>query len=103
MILATEDPMLQRIFDSGLDEMAAGARATFVARLSATLAVAVIALAFLPWPVCLAWFAYTAGVDAASWPVSRDQFFGRPVSMAVRLRYVATLVAGVAGWVTLGV
>jgi hypothetical protein len=43
------------VFDRGLDEMAAGARATFGARVAATVCVGLIASAFLPWPICAAW------------------------------------------------
>jgi PAS domain S-box-containing protein len=95
--------MLLSFFDSGLDEMAAGARASTVARMAATLGVALISLAFLPWQACAAWFAATATIDLTSWAVTREQFLGRPVTLAVRLQHVACLVGGMALWVALGV
>jgi PAS domain S-box-containing protein len=91
------------VFDRGLDEMAAGARATFGARVAATVCVGLIASAFLPWPICAAWTAYAGGLDLLSWFATRDQYLGRPVSRAARLKHVACLVGGVAGWVLLGV
>jgi PAS domain S-box-containing protein len=42
------------------------------------------------------------GWDWLSWIWTREQFLGRPVSDAVRLKHVATVVFGVAGWTTLG-
>ncbi|HEX3365940.1 hybrid sensor histidine kinase/response regulator [Phenylobacterium sp.] len=92
-----------RLFDQGLDEMAAGARASFWPRLAATLGVAAIALALLPWPVCLVWAAFVGGLDLVSWFITRDQFLGRPVNWSSRLQHVGCLVGGVVGWVTLGV
>jgi PAS domain S-box-containing protein len=92
-----------RLFDQGLDEMAAGARASFGPRLAATLGVAAIALALLPWPVCLVWAAVVGGLDLVSWFITRDQFLGRAVKWPARLQHVACLVGGVVGWVTLGV
>ena len=89
--------------DSGLDEMAAGARATFGPRLVAVAGTSLIALAFLPWPVCAAWVALVGGLDVFSWFATRDQFLGRPVSLAARLTHVGCLVGGVLGWVLLGV
>jgi PAS domain S-box-containing protein len=83
--------------------MAAGARATFGARIAATVAVGLIGLAFLPWPVCALWTGFAAGLDLISWCVTRDQFLGRPVSWTSRLLHVACLVGGVAAWVLLGV
>jgi PAS domain S-box-containing protein len=98
-----EIAMVLSFFDSGLDEMAAGARATIGARVAATLCVGAIALAFLPLPVCLAWCAAVGGADILSWFVTRDQALGLPVSMGKRLQHVGCLVGGVTGWVTLGV
>jgi PAS domain S-box-containing protein len=92
-----------RFFDRGLDEVAAGARATIGSRLAAVVSVGMIALAFLPWPTCVAWIVFVGGIDTFSWFTTSDQFFGRPVSMATRLNHVACLVGGVAGWVLLGV
>lgn len=92
-----------RLFDQGLDEMAAGARATFWARLVTTLAVGMIALGLLPWPVCAAWTAVVGGLDVVSWFVTRDQFLGRPVSWRTRLQHVSCMVGGVVGWTWLGV
>jgi PAS domain S-box-containing protein len=99
----TGDNMLLSFFDSGLDEMAAGARASTGARLAATVGVSLISLAFLPWQACLAWFAGTAAIELTSWAVTREQFLGRTVSMGVRLQYVAAMVAGMLMWVMLGV
>ncbi len=95
--------MLLSFFDSGLDEMAAGARASTVARLVATFGVALISLAFLPWQIAAGWFALTAAIDLISWSVTREQFLGRPVTMGVRLQHVACLVGGMSLWVALGV
>jgi PAS domain S-box-containing protein len=92
-----------RLFDQGLDEMAAGARASFGARLTVTLGVAAIALAFLPWQACLAWGVVVGGLDVLSWFLTRDQHLGLPVTMAARLRHVGCLIGGVIGWVVLGV
>jgi len=95
--------MLLSFFDSGLDEMAAGARASTVARMVATLGVALISLAFLPWQASAAWFTLTAVIDLISWSVTREQFLGRPVTLGVRLQHVACLVGGMSLWVALGV
>ena len=95
--------MLLSFFDSGLDEMAAGARASIVARMAATFGVSLISLVFFPWQACAAWFTLTAAIDLTSWAVTREQFLGRPVSLGVRLQHVACLVGGMAMWVTLGV
>ena len=91
------------LLDSGLDEMAAGARATFGPRLAALAGTGLIALALLPWPVCAAWVALVGGLDVFSWFATRDQFLGRPVSLAARLKHVGCLVGGVLGWVLLGI
>ncbi|MFI4951073.1 MAG: sensor histidine kinase, partial [Caulobacterales bacterium] len=91
------------ILDGGLDEMAAGARASFVPRIAATLGVSLISLAFLPWTACAAWFAYAGGLDLVSWFITREQFLGRSVGWSKRLQHVGCLVGGVAGWVLLGV
>jgi PAS domain S-box-containing protein len=88
--------------DRGLDEMAAGARASFAPRLFALVCTGLIALAFLPWQVCAAWGALVGGIDVISFLLTRDQFLGRPVSPSVRFQHVACLVGGVAGWVALG-
>ncbi len=95
--------MLLSFFDSGLDEMAAGARASTAPRLAATLAVALVALAFLPWPACAAWFVAATAVDLTSWAITREQALGRPVSLGARLQYVACLVVVMIMWVLLGV
>jgi PAS domain S-box-containing protein len=92
-----------RLFDQGLDEMAAGARASFWPRLGATLGVAAIAMALLPRPVCLIWAAVVGGLDILSWFLTRDQYMGRTVGWSARLQHVGCLVGGVIGWVTLGV
>jgi PAS domain S-box-containing protein len=94
--------MILDFFDSGLDEMAAGAHASVVPRLGATLGVSLIALAFLPWQGCLAWAVLVGGLDLFSWFITADQARGRPVTMAKRLQHVGCLVGGVTGWVTLG-
>jgi len=89
--------------DRGLDEMAAGARATIAPRIAAIVGVGLVILAFLPWPVCAAWAVLVGGIDLVSWMVTRDQALGLPVSPAKRLQHVACLVAGVFGWGMLGV
>src|SRR5579859_3780516 len=91
------------VLDHGLDEMAAGAHASAGPRLAATVAVGLIALAFLPWPACVAWAVLVGGVDLISWFITGDQARGVPIKPAARLRHVACLVAGVFGWVLLGV
>jgi PAS domain S-box-containing protein len=91
------------LLDNGLDEMAAGARATFGPRIAALVGVGLIAMAFLPWPVCIAWIALVGGLDLYSWLTTREQFVGLPVSPGRRLNHVLCLVGGVAGWVLLGV
>jgi PAS domain S-box-containing protein len=88
--------------DRGLDEMAAGARATFGPRLAALVGTGLVALAFLPWPVCAAWVAMAGGLDVISWFVTGNQAHGRPVSLVARLSHVGCLVGGVLGWVLLG-
>jgi PAS domain S-box-containing protein len=92
-----------RILDQGLDEMAAGANVSTGPRMAATIGTGLIALAFLPWQVCAAWFAYVTAIDVISWFITRGQAAGRPVGWGPRLGHVACLVAGMAGWVTLGV
>ncbi|MBS0334672.1 MAG: PAS domain S-box protein, partial [Proteobacteria bacterium] len=89
--------------DRGLDEMAAGARAGFFPRLLANLAVALIAMAFLPWTTCALWAAVTAGADFVSWLVTRDQHRGIPVGWGKRLQHVACLIVGIVNWTALGV
>ncbi|WP_372786030.1 ATP-binding protein [Phenylobacterium sp.] len=91
------------LLDRGLDEMAAETRVSIGPRLAATIGVGLIALAFLPWPICIAWLVFTVGLDIVSWFVTRDQFLGREISLRKRLEYVACLVGGVAAWVLLGV
>jgi PAS domain S-box-containing protein len=95
--------MVLDFFDSGLDEMAAGARLGIVPRLVAILGVSAISLAFLPWQACALWGAVVGGIDLFSWFASGEQAAGGPVSWRARLTHVACLVAGVAGWVSLGV
>ena len=95
--------MALAFFDSGLDEMAAGARLGIGPRLVAIVGVGLISLAFLPWPVCALWCAAVTGVDVASWFLTGEQAAGGPVSQRARLSHVACLVGGVAGWVGLGV
>ena len=99
--------MLSRFIDRGLDEMAAGARANFAPRLVALAGVALVALAFLPWPVCAAWLAVAGGVDIVSWFATGEQAekqaLGGAVSWRARLTHLACLVAGVAAWVVLGI
>jgi PAS domain S-box-containing protein len=90
------------LLDKGLDEMAAGTRATFLPRIGALIAVGLISLAFLPWPVCLAWLAVAGGVDTFSWFATKEQAEGGPVSTRARLSHVFSLVTGVAAWVSLG-
>ena len=92
-----------RLFDQGLDEMAAGARASFRARLAATVGVALISLAFLPWMVCAAWAAVVGGLEILSWFLTREQAMGRTVGWRARLQHVGCLVGGVAGWVFLAI
>ncbi|MFL5296076.1 MAG: ATP-binding protein [Phenylobacterium sp.] len=92
-----------RFLDRGLDEMAAGTRAGFPPRLAATIAVGLVSLSFLPWPVCLAWAVAVVGFDGASWFASREQYLGLPVRLRSRLGHVFGLVGGVTGWVGLGV
>ncbi|MBS0363997.1 MAG: response regulator [Proteobacteria bacterium] len=92
-----------RLLDRGLDEMAAGARAGFFPRLGANIAVALIAMAFLPWTICAMWAVVTAGTDTVSWMVTRDQYLGRPVGWGKRLQHVVCLVIGVANWTAMGV
>src|SRR5256885_46757 len=94
--------MLQRLFDSGLDEMAAGAHASTASCIAAAIGVGAIALAFLPWQLCAPWFAVAVSVELISWACTKEQFLGRTVSMGVRLQHAACVVAGVAAWVTLG-
>jgi PAS domain S-box-containing protein len=94
---------LLNLFDRGLDEMAAGTRVGFAPRIAATVGVGLTALAFLPAPVCLAWWAFVASMDVVSWFITRDQFLGRPVGWGPRLGHVACLVGGVAAWVLLGI
>jgi len=89
--------------DRGLDEMAAGARATIAPRIAAIAGVGLVILAFLPWPVCAAWVLLVGGIDLVSWVVTRDQFLSVPVGTRKRLQHVACLVAGVFGWGMLGV
>ena len=91
------------VFDTGLDEMAAGARQGIVPRVIAIFGVAAVSLAFLPWTVCALWFAIVGGVDVISWFATGEQASGGPVSLRARLTHVACLVGGVAGWVSLGV
>jgi PAS domain S-box-containing protein len=95
--------MILDFFDSGFDEMAAGARDGVAARLAAVVGVAVISLAFLPWPVCAAWCAAVGGLDIFSWFATGEQAAGGPVSWRARLSHIVSLVGGVAGWVSLGV
>ena len=92
-----------KVFDQGLDEVAAGARVGFGPRLAATLGVSLTALAFLSWQVCAAWALYVATVEILGWFVTRDQALGRPVGWGPRLGHAASLVGGVAGWVGLGI
>jgi PAS domain S-box-containing protein len=89
--------------DHGLDDVAAGAHATAWPRAVVTVAVGVIALTLLPWPVCVAWIVIVGALETASWFVTREQFLGRPVSDMVRLQHVVCLVGGVAGWVVLSI
>jgi PAS domain S-box-containing protein len=89
--------------DRGLDEMAAGTRAGIAPRVTAVVGVGLVSLAFLPWPVCVAWVLMVGGIDLISFLLTRDQFLGLPVSNAKRLQHVACLVAGVFGWGMLGV
>ena len=89
-------------FDSGLDEMAAGAHASAGPRLGATLAVSLVGANFLPWPVAAAWVIVVGAIDVFSWFLTSDQAKRRPISHAARLKYVATLVSGVTGWMILG-
>ncbi len=91
------------VFDSGLDEMAAGARSGIGPRLIAIVGVGLISLNFLPWTVCAAWCALVGGVDIFSWFATGEQAAGGPVSRRARFTHVACLVGGVAGWVSLGV
>jgi PAS domain S-box-containing protein len=93
---------LLNVFDRGLDEMAAGTRASFGARMAATIGVGLTALAFLPWPVCAALWAYVTSLDVLSWFITRDQFLGRPVGWGPRLGHVGCLAGSVAGWVLFG-
>jgi PAS domain S-box-containing protein len=93
-----------RFLDRGLDEMAAGARAGFWPRLASSIAVGLIALGFLPWQVCAVWSAWVIGWDVTSWFGTRAQHKGlRTIPTWSRLVHLASLVFGVAGWVTLGV
>ena len=92
-----------QFLDDGLDEMAAVARAGFLPRLAATIVVGLIAANFLPWQLCAVWAGWAVGWDGLSFVWSRDQFLGRPVSPLARKKHVLCLVAGVAGWSTLGV
>ena len=91
-----------RFLDHGLDEMAAAARAGFWPRVVATGGVALIALAFSPWQVCLAWAVVVGGNEALSWFTSCDQAAGRPVNPGARLVYASTVIAGVVAWTMLG-
>ncbi len=95
--------MIWSFFDRGLDEMAAGARATIGARIAASIGVALISLALLPWTACAAWCAWVVSQDVLSWFVTADQARGRPASMSKRLQHVFCLITGVVGWVLLGV
>jgi PAS domain S-box-containing protein len=95
--------MTWSFFDRGLDEMAAGARASIVPRLAAILGVGLIALAFLPWPICAAWATFVTAIDVSSWFLTGEQAAGGAVSLRARLAHVACLVGGVTGWVLLGV
>ena len=94
---------LLNLFDQGLDELAAGAHRGYALRVAAVLGVGLVALAFLPWPICAAWAAVAGGIDLASWFVTRDQFLGREVSVAARVQHVVCLVGVAMAWVALGV
>jgi len=94
--------MTYRFLDNGLDEMAAGARRGLPPRLVATVAIALIVSHLLGWPVTLVWAVWVMAWDGLSWFWTRDQVLGNPVSDRVRWKHVATIVAGIAGWTTLG-
>ena len=92
-----------RFFD-GARRGGRGARATIGPRLAAVVGVGLIALAFLPLAgLCSLDHLLVGGVEIVGWFATADQFFGRPVSIAIRLCHAATLVSGVTGWVALGV
>jgi PAS domain S-box-containing protein len=93
---------LARLLDKGLDELAANAHASFSARIPAIIAVGLIALNFLPAPVCAVWFGAEMALETWSWFATRAQYRGRPISDARRLQYLATLVGGATGWCVLG-
>ena len=90
------------VLDRGLDEMAAGARATFWPRIITTLGVAAIALAFLAWPICAAWAAAVCGIETLAWFTTRAQAQGREVGVPARLLHASTVVGAVICWTLLG-
>jgi PAS domain S-box-containing protein len=99
--MGTDGGMLD-FFDKGLDEAAAGAHASTAGRMAAALAVGLLSLAFLPPLVCAGWVAIVSVIDIVSWFLTRDQYLGREIQVADRLKHVACLVGGMAAWVAQG-
>ena len=94
---------LSRFLDEPLDELAAGIHASTASRLFAALMVGPLALAFLPWPVCLAWTTVVFALEAVSWVSTRSAYQGRAVTRADRIGHWATMGGGAVNWCLIGI
>jgi len=91
-----------RILDDGLDEMAARAHQGLPLRAAITAGAAGLVSLMLPWRLCLAWLAVQLTSETISVFVSRPQYLGRRVSLAVRAAHLSTVASGSFIWVALG-
>jgi PAS domain S-box-containing protein len=96
------EPCLPRFLDERLDELAAGVHASTASRIAAAAPVGLIALAFAPWPVCLAWITTVFAIETWSWLATRSAYLRRPVTTAQRVNHLASLGIGAINWYLIG-
>ena len=88
--------------DERLDQVAAGARSSWVSRLLVTLVAGLISAGLLPWRNAAAWCAAAVTVEIANYLTTGPQFRGEAVSTALRAAYFWVMSLGYCLWFVLG-
>ncbi|QUD89119.1 PAS domain-containing hybrid sensor histidine kinase/response regulator [Phenylobacterium montanum] len=84
-----------------MDEIAAGAHASWTARLFVTLGAAAIGGALTHWSLALGWGAVAVLLEGWNWFATRRQFLDQPVGWGDRAGYFAVMTLGYSWWFAL--
>ena len=87
-----------RLLDERLDEIAAGAHASWTARLFVTLGAAVVGGALTHWSLTIGWGSIATLLEAWNWFATRRQFQDLPISWGRRVSYFAVMTLGYSWW-----